>query len=85
MDEQLFKDRTKRLGLEFISLVEELPKTRTADIIGRQLIRSALRSVLTIAPLAAEDLQRTLSPNFGLSKKKPTNPSIGRNFSFRRI
>ena len=40
MDEQLFKDRTKRLGLEFISLVEKLPKTRTADVISRQLIRS---------------------------------------------
>src|SRR5215467_4537137 len=40
MNEQLFKDRTKRLGLRFIELVEELPKTRTADVLGRQLIRS---------------------------------------------
>jgi four helix bundle protein len=40
MNEQSFKDRTKRLGLQFIELVEELPKTRTADVIGRQLLRS---------------------------------------------
>lgn len=40
MNEQIFKDRTKRLSLEFIELVEALPKTRTADVIGRQLIRS---------------------------------------------
>jgi four helix bundle protein len=40
MDEQSFKDRTKRLALGVIELVEELPKNRTADVIGRQLIRS---------------------------------------------
>jgi four helix bundle protein len=40
MNEQLFRDRTKRLGLSFIELAEELPKTRTADLIGHQLIRS---------------------------------------------
>jgi four helix bundle protein len=39
MNEQLFKDRTKRLALGFIELVEELPRSRTADVIGRQLIR----------------------------------------------
>jgi four helix bundle protein len=40
MDEQSFKHRTKRLALGVIELVEELPKNRTADVIGRQLIRS---------------------------------------------
>ena len=41
MDEKAFKDRTKRLALQIIELVEELPNRRTADIIGRQLLRSA--------------------------------------------
>ena len=36
----MFKDRTKRLGLSFIELAEELPKSRTANVIGHQLIRS---------------------------------------------
>ena len=40
MNEQFFKDRTKRLGLSFIELVDELPKSRTADVIGHQLTRS---------------------------------------------
>jgi four helix bundle protein len=40
MNEQSFKDHTKRLGLSFIELAEELPKSRTADLIGHQLIRS---------------------------------------------
>jgi four helix bundle protein len=40
MDEQSFKDRTKKLALGLINLVESLPKTQTADVIGRQLIRS---------------------------------------------
>ena len=40
MDEETFKRRTKRLALDIIKLVEVLPRTRTADIIGRQLLRS---------------------------------------------
>ena len=40
MDEQLFKQRTKKLALRVIDLIEDLPKTRTADVIGRQLLRS---------------------------------------------
>ena len=41
MDEQDFKRRTKTLALHVIELVEALPKSRTSDVIGRQLIRSA--------------------------------------------
>jgi len=41
MNEQLFKKRTKKLALDIIKLVEDLPKSRTADVIGRQLLRSA--------------------------------------------
>src|SRR5436190_16199836 len=40
MDEETFKRRTKRLALDIIKLVEFLPRTRTADVIGRQLLRS---------------------------------------------
>ncbi|MCL5997175.1 MAG: four helix bundle protein [Chloroflexi bacterium] len=39
MDEQQFKDRTKRLALNIIRLVEALPTTTTANTIGRQLLR----------------------------------------------
>jgi four helix bundle protein len=41
MDENLFKRRTKQLALRVIKAVESLPKNRTADVLGRQLIRSA--------------------------------------------
>jgi len=40
MDKNLFKKRTKQLALRVIKTVEVLPKNRTADMIGRQLIRS---------------------------------------------
>jgi hypothetical protein len=39
MDEQTFKQRTKTLALETIKLVEGLPKRKSADVIGRQLLR----------------------------------------------
>ncbi len=41
MDENTFKRRTKGLGLQAIRLVRALPRTRAADVIGRQLLRSA--------------------------------------------
>jgi four helix bundle protein len=40
MNEQEFKDRTKKLALRIIRLIEALPKNQTADVIGRQLLRS---------------------------------------------
>ena len=40
MDELAFKQRTKKLAVQVIELVETLPKTRAADVIGRQLLRS---------------------------------------------
>jgi len=40
MDEQSFKDRTKRFGLMVIRLADSLPRTRSSDVLSRQLIRS---------------------------------------------
>lgn len=41
MDENEFKNRTKHIALRVIRLVESLPKTSSAQIIGKQLLRSA--------------------------------------------
>ena len=41
MDEKEFKNRTKQIALRVIRLVESLPKTNSAQIIGKQLLRSA--------------------------------------------
>ena len=40
MTEAQFKERTKQYGLRIIRLVEALPDTKTAPIIGRQLLRA---------------------------------------------
>lgn len=41
MDERELKHRTKKLALRVIKLVESLPKGQTAEVIGKQLLRSA--------------------------------------------
>ena len=41
MNEQEFKARTKRLALNVIKLTETLPRTRAADVLGKQLLRAA--------------------------------------------
>jgi four helix bundle protein len=42
MDREEFKRRTKGLGLTAIRLVEALPRTRSTDAVGRQLLRAAM-------------------------------------------
>ena len=42
MNEQDFKRRTKELALRVIRLVESMPRKQTAEIIGKQLLRSAM-------------------------------------------
>jgi four helix bundle protein len=41
MNEQEFKDKTKRMAIRVIRLVESLPKNATTGVIGKQLLRSA--------------------------------------------
>lgn len=41
MDEKIFKERTKKLALHVMQLTENLPRTRSADVIAKQIIRSA--------------------------------------------
>lgn len=41
MDEKMFKERTKRLGIAVIGLTEKLPRTVAADTIARQIVRSS--------------------------------------------
>ncbi len=41
MDAEDLKKRTKTFGLRVIKLVETLPATKTSDVIGKQLLRSA--------------------------------------------
>ena len=40
MTEEHFKERTKQFALRVIRLVEALPRGRTADVIGKQLLRA---------------------------------------------
>jgi len=40
MNANEFKDRTKPFALRVIRLCEALPKSRTADVVGKQLLRS---------------------------------------------
>lgn len=39
MDEHQFKERTRNVALRIIRLVDALPTSRAADVIGRQLLR----------------------------------------------
>jgi four helix bundle protein len=57
-----FKDRTKTFGLMTIRLVEALPKSRTADVIGKQLLRCGTSVGANYALLAAPSPRPISSP-----------------------
>jgi len=40
MTEGEFKKRTKDIAVRIVKVVESLPRTRSADVIGKQLLRS---------------------------------------------
>ena len=40
MNAEQFKQRTKQFGIRIVKLVEALPRSPTASVIGRQLLRS---------------------------------------------
>jgi len=40
VDEETFKRRTKGFGLAVVKLVETLPRNRTAEVLGKQLLRA---------------------------------------------
>jgi len=41
MDEKMFKERTKKLGIAVIGLVDKLPRTVAAEALSKQIIRSS--------------------------------------------
>lgn len=41
INEALFKKRTKVLAIEVVALVNDLPRNRVADVLGKQLLRCA--------------------------------------------
>ena len=77
VNKEQMKDRTKQFALRVIRLVESLPKGRTADVLGRQLLRSAPRLGQTIVQHAELGLLPILSPKWELLKKKPMNLCTG--------
>ena len=40
MNEKIFKERTKKLAIEILRLVEKLPRSISADALAKQIVRS---------------------------------------------
>ena len=40
MNEKVFKDRTKQLAIAILRMVEEMPRSISADVLARQIVRS---------------------------------------------
>jgi hypothetical protein len=78
MNEQIFKDRTKRLGLATIRMIERLPRTRTADVIGRQVIRSGTSMGRQLSRrMPWKDRQRTSLPKLRIVEEEADETSTG--------
>jgi hypothetical protein len=76
MDKEAVKRRTKQFALRVIRLTESLPKGETAEVLGRQLLRSGTSvganyraAVLNQLPISSQRWERW--------KKRRMNRCIG--------
>jgi len=68
--EKDLEQRTKRFSLAIIALADALPKTRAADVLARQLLRSATSIGANYEKQTAEFRAQTSPIKSGLCRKK---------------
>ena len=83
MEQTYLKERTKSFALEIIKLVESLPKGRTADVIGRQLLDAGTSVGANYRAAVEQDHQQTLFLRWVLLRKKLMRRFIGWNYLLR--
>ncbi len=74
------KARTKSFALRIIKAVDALPNTRSANVIGNQLLRSGTSVGANYRAACRRVLRRNSSPNWVSSKKRPMSAAIGWNY-----
>lgn len=74
-------ERTKRFALKIIELIESLPKKRTADFIGKQLLEAGTSVGANYRLLVERGHVPILFLKWVLLKKKLMRRSIGWNYS----
>ena len=71
------KKRTKQFGLRCIKVVESLPNTKTADVLGRQLLRSATSVGANYRSACRGRSKPDFISKVGIAIEEPTNRYIG--------
>ena len=71
------KERTKQFALKIIRLVASLPRTREADIIGRQLVKQEPRLEQTIENPIVLDRRQNFEQKSVLLSRNRMNRFIG--------
>ena len=79
LKQNYLKERTKRFALEIIQLVEKLPKGRTADILGRQLLAAGTSAGANPVLHAGQDLLQISFQRWVLLKKRLMSQYTGWN------
>lgn len=70
MNEAEMKQRTKQFALRVIRLVEALPKTPTAEVIGKQLVRSSTSVAANYRAACRAKSKRTFIYKVGLVEEE---------------
>ena len=79
MNEQEFKDRTKKFALRVIKLVEALPRKQTAQVIGKQLLRAGTSVGANYRAACRAKSTLESSTSSALSRRRRTNRYSGWN------
>jgi len=76
---QDLKERTKAFALGVITLVESLPRRRTADVLGKQLLRSATSVGANYRAACRAKSPADFIAKMVSGRKKPTSVFTGWN------
>ena len=85
MNADEMKKRTRAFALRLIRLVEALPPSRTADVIGKQLLRCGTSVGANYRASCRARSQADFISKRVLSKKKLTKQSTGWNYLLNQV
>jgi len=76
MNEQQFKDRTRKLALAVTTLIDQLPRSRTTDVYTGQLLRAATSVAANYRAVCRARSSADMISKLGIVEEEGDEPSF---------
>ena len=85
MDEKTFKTRTKKLAVAIIKQMDELPNSRAADVVARQVIRSGTSIGANYRAACRAKSTPDMINKMKIVEEEPTRQNTGSKSLLKRV